>query len=278
MEGGRSISECRGVKTGKIPSGSAVTRTVKIPAESAVIIGGGTFPRGEFPRYLISSADVVICCDSAVVTYLRHFPDRLPDMVIGDMDSIPAAFLRKYKGPWKQVADQQTNDQTKAFNYLIDNWCGLSRITFIGAVGRRADHTIANLSLLTDYATVLSGKAWSAGADDGPDGPIGPNKLSGQEGPDGPSGQDGNIPIIESVSDSEIVFPMLDSGEFSCGQGRGVSIFTPDPTLRIKSSGLQWPTEGVRLDSWWKASLNRACCDVVKLEFSHPAPVLIVLS
>lgn len=231
MEGGRSISECRDGRIGKIP------------AESAVIIGGGTFPRGEFPRYLISSADVVICCDSAVVTYLRHFPDRMPDMVIGDMDSIPAAFLRKYKGPWKQVADQQTNDQTKAFNYLIDNWCGLSRITFIGAVGRRADHTIANLSLLTDYATVLD-----------------------------------SSPIIESVSDSEIVFPMLDSGEFSCGQGRGVSIFTPDPTLRIKSYGLQWPTEGVRLDSWWKASLNRACCDIVKLEFSHPAPVLIVLS
>lgn len=263
---GKPISECRGGRAGKIP------------ADSAVIIGGGLFPRGEFPRYLISSADVVICCDSAVVAYLRHFPDRLPDMVIGDMDSIPAAFLRNYKGPWKRVEDQQINDQTKAFNYLIDNWCGLSRITFIGAVGKRADHTIANLSHLTDYAAVLSGKAWSAGTDGGPDGPIGPNKLSGQEGPDGPSGHDGNIPIIESVSDTEIAFPMLESGEFSCGQGRGVSIFTPDTTLRIKSSGLQWPTEGVRFDSWWKASLNRASCDVVKLEFSHPAPVLIVLS
>lgn len=228
----------------------------KIPAKSAVIIGGGTFPRGEFPRYLISSADVVICCDSAVVAYLRHFPDRLPDMVIGDMDSIPAGFLRRYKGPWKRVEDQQTNDQTKAFNYLIGNWCGLSRITFIGAVGRRADHTIANLSLLTDYAAVLSGKAEPAETAVGTT----------------------NIPIIESVSDTEIVFPMLDSGEFSCGQGRGVSIFTPDSTLRIKSSGLQWPTDDVRFDSWWKASLNRACCDVVNLEFSHPAPVLIVLS
>lgn len=261
----KSISECRSEQVGKIPAESAVIQKGKIPAESAVIIGGGTFPRGEFPRYLISSADVVICCDSAVVTYLRHFPDRLPDMVIGDMDSIPAGFLRKYKGPWKRVADQQTNDQTKAFNYLIDNYCGLSRITFIGIVGRRADHTIANLSLLADYASVLSKKARLL------DTTIGPSCQSGLD-------SQSDIPVIESVSDTEIAFPMLESGEFSCGQGRGVSIFTPDTTLRIKSSGLQWPTDDVRFDSWWKASLNRSCCDRVCLEFSHPAPVLIVLS
>ena len=259
---GKPISECR------------IARPGKIPANSAVIIGGGIFPRGEFPRYLISSADVVICCDNAVVTYLRHFPGRLPDMVIGDMDSIPAAFLRNYKGPWKRVEDQQTNDQTKAFNYLIDNWCGLSRITFIGAVGKRADHTIANLSLLADYAAVLSGKT---GLLDTAVELGGQGELDGQNGAGALDSQSG-IPVIESVSDTEIAFPMLESGEFTCGQGRGVSIFTPDTTLRIKSSGLQWPTEGVHFDSWWKASLNRACCDIVKLEFSHPAPVLIILS
>lgn len=210
-------------------------------ASSAVIIGGGIFPRTAYPLYLISSAGIVICCDGAVKTYLKHFPDRLPDMVIGDMDSVPTRFLASYQGQWLKVPDQDTNDQTKAFNWLLENHPEVRELHFIGATGRRADHTIANLSLLMDYAGRVS------------------------------------APSIDAVSDSDIAFPMLDSGNFSCGEGRPVSIFSPDPALRIKSTGLEWPTDGVCFDNWWKASLNRACSDTVTLEFSHPSRALIIL-
>ena len=53
---------------------------------TAVIIGNGLFPRKEYPRYLIQTADLRVCCDGALKTYLRNgFP--LPDAVVGDSPS-----------------------------------------------------------------------------------------------------------------------------------------------------------------------------------------------
>lgn len=210
--------------------------------KSAVIIGGGLFPKKDFPRYLVSKADVIVCCDGAVRNYLRNFPDRLPDMVIGDMDSIPESFLKSYDGPWMKVPEQETNDQTKAFNWLVRTHPDIGEIHFIGATGGRSDHTVANLSLLTEYAAMVD-----------------------------------RTVVIDSVSDSETVFPMLDSGSFLCGKGRPVSIFSPDNSLKIKSAGLEWPTDNVFFDNWWKASLNRACADEVTLTFNHPSRVLVIL-
>jgi hypothetical protein len=65
--------------------------------------------------------------------------------------------------------------------------------------------------------------------------------------------------------------------EFDCGQGRSVSIFSPDNSLRISSEGLEYPTDGVIFDNWWKATLNKASQDTVKLTLSHKSMVLIML-
>lgn len=210
--------------------------------KSAVIIGGGQFPRKAFPRFLVSEADIVVCCDGAARNYLRNFPDRTPDMIIGDLDSLSGTFLESYEGQWLKVSDQETNDQTKAFDWLIQTHPDISEIHFIGATGKRADHTIANLSLLTEYAARTDGRI-----------------------------------SIDSVNDNETAFPMLDSGSFLCGKGRPVSIFSPDNTLKIKSAGLEWPTDNVIFDNWWKASLNRASADQVTLTFNHPSKVLVIL-
>ena len=40
---------------------------------TAVIIGGGEFPRKEYPRELIHRADVIVCCDgNALKAFLRN--------------------------------------------------------------------------------------------------------------------------------------------------------------------------------------------------------------
>ena len=66
-----------------------------------VIIGDGKFPKTEYPRYLISSADFIICCDGALLKFLRNSKaifgeERLPDLVIGDMDTLAASWQKKY--------------------------------------------------------------------------------------------------------------------------------------------------------------------------------------
>ena len=216
---------------------------------SAVIIGNGDFPKKEYPLYLLSRADYIVCCDGALDRYLRYTQDhsmtRLPDAVIGDMDSISASSRKKYAHLAVKVDDQETNDQTKAFDYVIRTFKDVSEIIFLAATGKREDHTLGNMSLLMEYAR----------RDD--------VKASGIH--------------IEMVSDYSTIIPVTDSTELDCGQGRSISIISPDSSLRIRSEGLQWPTDNVIFDNWWKATLNRASEDTVKLTFSHPSAALVIM-
>ena len=77
--------------------------------------------------------------------------------------------------------------------------------------------------------------------------------------------------------DEGTAFAVNDTTEFDCGVGRRVSIFSPDNTLQIRSTGLKYPTDEVVFDNWWKATLNKAADDTVRLEFSHPSMALIIL-
>jgi thiamine pyrophosphokinase len=82
---------------------------------NVVIICDGKFPKTEYPRYLIRTADHIVCCDGALKKFLRASEaifgeERLPDLVTGDMDSLPAAMQKKYadiiipEGGFNQVA------------------------------------------------------------------------------------------------------------------------------------------------------------------------------
>jgi thiamine pyrophosphokinase len=207
-----------------------------------VIIGDGRFPKTEYPRYLIRTADFIICCDGALRKFLRNSEaifgeQKLPDLVIGDMDSLSEAMKRKYSDIILKVDEQEHNDQTKAFTWIMENISDVSDIRIFGATGAREDHTIGNISLLMEYTRMfdLEGKGIT----------------------------------IEMVTDNGSAFAINDSMEFDCGQGRSVSIFSPDNSLRISSEGLEYPTDGVTFDNWWKATLNKASQDTVKLTLSH---------
>ena len=68
---------------------------------NVVIICDGKFPKTEYPRYLIRSADFIICCDGALRKFMRNSTavfgeERLPDLVIGDMDTLPMSMQKKY--------------------------------------------------------------------------------------------------------------------------------------------------------------------------------------
>lgn len=218
--------------------------------KTAVIICNGDFPRKEYPRYLIKTADLIVCCDGALQTFLRHSAGifgelRSPDAVIGDMDSLSPALREKYSHIIIHDSDQETNDQTKAFNYIISNFKDISSIHIIGATGKRVEHTVGNISLLMEYARTYDLEALGTS--------------------------------VDMVYDYGTVCAVTDTAEIHCGKGRKVSIFSPDNTLRIHSEGLEWQTDGVIFDNWWKATLNIASEDVVKLTFSHRSIALIAM-
>ena len=214
---------------------------------SAVILVAGDFPTKPYPLYLLQSADVIVCCDSAFAKYIRRMTrifggERLPDVVIGDMDSLSKSMRLVYADLIVQETEQEHNDQTKAVRYVLGHYPDVAEIHILGATGLRADHTIGNLSLLMEYPRLFA-----------------------------------DLPAIDIVSDYGTAFAVLDTCELHVGAGRRFSLFSPDNSLRIRSEGLQWPTDDVVFDNWWKATLNRTTEDIVRLTFSHPSRALVIL-
>lgn len=272
-----------------------------VSMKSIVILANGQYPRKEFPQFLLKSADAVVCCDGALMTAEKH--GIVPDAVVGDLDSVCGRALRRYNGTDKtsapaekpadngsardgsspcdgngnceigstresngpcensdtrdgngtcnkqrtvvRVSDQDTNDLTKALRYVLDTWPDADTIHIIGATGKSEAHTIGNISLLMEYESAFN---------------LADKGIS-----------------VDIVSDYSTIFAIAGSCELHVGEGRKVSIFSPDPSLRIESEGLVWPTDNVTFDNWWKGTLNRASSDIIKLKFNHPSKALVIL-
>ena len=218
---------------------------------TAVIVGNGQFPKKEYPLYPLESADYVVCCDGALDTYLRHFSGRnlrRPDVVIGDMDSLSKKTAERFRDIAVKIDEQETNDQSKAFHYILEHFPDVDTIHILGATGKREDHTIGNLSLLMEYA----------------------REMRRQDC--------GRTVSVDIVSDWSTAFAITDSCTLDVGEGRSVSIICPDNSLNIKSEGLVWPTDNVVFDNLWQTTLNRASADRISLTFSHPSIALIILN
>ena len=188
-----------------------------------VIIGDGCFPRKEYPRYLISTADIIVCCDGAFRKYMRHCKDifgkeRLPDAVIGDMDSLSENMKRKYQDIIIRIDEQEHNDQTKAVKFLRSK--GVTRIAIVGATGKREDHTMGNISLLAEY------QRW--GLD------------------------------VRIYTDYGVFVACSGTQRMACRKGQAVSIFNIS-ARNLSSEGLQYPIYD--FSQLWQGTLNRTIAE-----------------
>ena len=219
------------------------------PSVSYAILCDGDFPGNADVRDRLMSCDVVVCCDGAASSFMRF---RKPEFVVGDMDSLPENLRQELADQVFPVGEQESNDLSKAFRWI----CSMLRvgkgrtlpefsITVFGATGKREDHTLGNISLLADFAEYLE--------------------------------QCGARGDLSLVTDYGVFAPVLNSCRMTLPKGQPLSIFAFDPSLRIESSGLEYSTDGVRFDMWWKATLNRVSSPDVELRFSHPAKVLLYL-
>lgn len=211
---------------------------------TVAIVCNGQFPRSRRPLELLASSDYVVCCDGALAALERR--GITPSVVIGDMDSVSGKALEQYSGQVVRSSDQETNDQTKALQYVLSTWPDVSEIWILGASGRSEAHTIGNLSLLMEYEKIYSLSARGI-----------------------------RLRLVSDYCEAFAVYS--DRVEFPVAAGQKVSLFSPDNTLVMHSEGLVWPTDQVVWDNWWKATLNRACGTRVVLTLNHPAPVLILL-
>lgn len=92
---------------------------------------------------------MVICCDGAALKLIGS-GIRMPDYVIGDLDSLSTELLDRLGDKVIRIESQDTNDLTKAFNFALS--LRSEKIVILGATGLREDHTLGNISLLARYA------------------------------------------------------------------------------------------------------------------------------
>ena len=202
--------------------------------KNVVILAAGDFPQSEAPLTALREADLRICCDSAAEALVAHGLE--PDRIVGDLDSLSPAFRERYADRITHISEQDDNDLTKAFHLALT--LSPSRISILGATGKREDHTLGNISLLLDYA------------------------------------REASCPVM-MLTDYGRFETIFDTATLPSVPGQQISIFAFDNTLTIKSAGLKYPTDQVRFDTLWKATLNEALSSSFTLTLSHPSGVLL---
>lgn len=201
-----------------------------------VILAAGDFPVHTEPLRALAEADVIILCDGAAAAALEH-QVRI-DYVVGDMDSLDANSKARLDGKLIHIREQDTNDLQKAFRFTMGLAAAEDNISILGVTGKREDHTIANISLIADFAE-----------------------------------RHKNIRIL---SDTGVIFAMTEPGSVPSFPGQAISIFNPGSgKMHLTSKNLQYPLEKLELSKWWTASLNRAVGDVFSLDWSEPGTVVI---
>lgn len=127
---------------------------VRDDQEPALIIANGEACSMNLMHQLLEWSPLVIVLDSAV--------DRVVelgikiDVLIGDFDrDFDFNQYKKAQYPLEiiQITDQETTDLDKAILYLIDR--KIPSVNIIWATGRRADHTITNITNMVRYASKI---------------------------------------------------------------------------------------------------------------------------
>ena len=198
-----------------------------------VILAAGDFPSAPPALGILDAAREIICCDSAADELIRH--GRTPDYIVGDLDSISPELRRDFPDRIIHVAEQETNDLTKAFRFSRS--LGRERLTILGATGKREDHALGNISLLADFAEEL--------------------------------------PDIEMVTNHGSFSVALSSGNFPSRRGEQISFFAIDSGTRVTSEGLKYPMKDLLLQRWWQATLNEALGEDFSLDITPGRRLLI---
>jgi len=193
--------------------------------DTVVVLGNGAFPVHSGVLNLLRAAPRVVCCDGSVRGLLRA--GREPDFIVGDMDSLCPELAARFSDRLVRIADQQTNDQTKAVQFCATQ--GWADVRIVGATGLREDHTLGNLSLLGTYLSL-------------------PAKVC-------------------SLTDHGIFLAFRHPARISCVPGQVVSVFSLSPMVPLTTRGLQYPLHERPLMNWWEGTLNRTTGTSFELDF-----------
>lgn len=188
----------------------------------SVVLANGDFPTHPAPLSVLREAEYLCCCDEAGMTAVEH--GLTPDAIVGDGDSLPKEFQERFAGIFHKVEEQDYNDLTKATRHVCA--LGKKRIFYIGATGKREDHTIGNIALMAYYHREFG---------------------------------------IEPVMVTDHGWFVVGEGhrELNTFPGQQVSVFNIS-CGDMRSEGLKWPLYALR--ELWQGTLNEALGDKARID------------
>jgi thiamine pyrophosphokinase len=114
-----------------------------------ILAGGIAGPPGAWQPWL-AEADQLIAANGGAAHALAR--GVVPDVVLGDLDSLSSKDRRRLEARGTRFrehpAAKDETDLELAVQWAVEN--GAHRITVLGALGGRLDHTLGNLLLLAD--------------------------------------------------------------------------------------------------------------------------------
>jgi thiamine pyrophosphokinase len=117
---------------------------------TVVIIAGSGIENMEFLRQRIEEAapEAILCADGGA--RYAHALGLTPDLIIGDMDSLDDGLLRAFEKEGVAVARYPDRKDETDTQLALTRALAMSpgEILIFGALGKRLDHTLANLGLL----------------------------------------------------------------------------------------------------------------------------------
>jgi thiamine pyrophosphokinase len=127
---------------------------VRDDQEPALIIANGAECSSELLGQLLEWSPLIIVLDSAIERVMQL--DIKVDVLLGDFDrNLDVEKYKKSQFPIEIIhtPDQNKTDLEKAFDYLIDR--KIPAVNVVWATGKRADHTITNLTTIVNYRNKL---------------------------------------------------------------------------------------------------------------------------
>ena len=127
---------------------------VRDDQEPALIIANGASCSFELFGQLLEWSPIVVVLDNAIDRVLQL--DIKVDVLLGDFDNDFNPEIYKEKQFPLEIVHTPNQDKTdleKAFDYLIEK--GHKAVNVVWATGKRADHTITNITNIVSYRNTL---------------------------------------------------------------------------------------------------------------------------
>ena len=127
---------------------------VRDDQEPALIIANGASCQPELLGQLLEWSPLVVVLDSAIERVM-HLDIKI-DVLLGDFDRDfdPEIYKTKqYPLEIVHTPDQNKTDLEKALDYLIER--KIPSVNIVWATGKRADHTITNLTNIVRYRDLI---------------------------------------------------------------------------------------------------------------------------